>query len=735
MRDDGFMQPESPRRLAQRLHEGDFEPVVAVVDRVVAFLAEQGLERVLVLTARQGPDDLHLVLTGGLTEEARLLDLAGPLAKALDADVRVYPTRDRDVALQVDPHRPHSEDGTSRSPGESQLLVAVGAPASRHTLYANWRALGNVLVAGSTDGGVDTLLASLLAALISRRSPNELQVRLITDRRRIPQGLVGLPHQVGEIVDPTDRDAVSAELVAVRREVLTRVESAAARSSQAAPPELVLVVSELAALDIDPAFLETISLSGQEHGVRLLFGTTRALEIERRTLAHFNTRLVLRVETEDESVELVGWDEAAGLAGGGDMLLWLAGRATVRLRAFRNEPERLDQLGRLMQETYGARLGDDDPPKPRDDEGGDQQPLGDAPTEQEVLALLDDVALWQEETSVADQNATYSAPDSQAEPVKERSDSVATPIATLERLPRLVEEQAPPVAETITEEYSGGPLVRLNCFGPFTVTASGRPLSWECSVNGENSAFHKEWELLAFVAAHGSQGVPAEKVAAAVWPKSPPHSVLQNSLRPVASRLRTLLQHQVEGIEGNRVLSVKKGACRLNASLIWSDAHEFLYLTEATDIDRQAALERAVALFRGDLFVDSTWAWVHERPINETLTPHERFRQAYYDSASELADMYLAQGRPERAIPLYKRMLEFDPTLDEPFLKLVECRKRTGQRSELERDGRRVRERIREEMYDPEDPDDNRDDYDLDPEARVAWEQALTEMDGFDSAS
>jgi len=727
LRDDGFMQPESLRRLAQRLHEGDFEPVVAVADRVAAFLAEQGLARLLVLTARQGPEDLHLILSGGLTEEARILNLSDALATALDADVQVHPTRDRDVALSVRLHQAFGTGVSPQSAGRSPLLVAVGAPASRHALYANWKALGNVLVVGSTAGGVDTLLASLLAALISRRSPNELQVRLIADRCRLPQGRVDLPHQIADIVDPDDREAVAAQLEAVSREVAKRAESAASAGADEGPPELVLVVGELADLDIDPAILETISLSGPEHGVRLLAGTTRALEIGRRTLALFNTRLVLRVETEDESVELVGWDEAAGLAGGGDMLLWLAGRATVRLRAFRNEPERLDQLGGLMRETYGSVHEGCDPPITDDDQADDKDKMGGPEIEQGSVIPFNDGPTWKGEFVVVDPVPSPTSSHMDQSP-KEWLDVATTPVATLERPIQVNEGQSRLEVEAPTEEPASDLPIRISCFGPFTVTASGRPLSWECSINGENSAFHKEWELLAFVALHGSQGVSADRVAASVWPKSAPHSVLQHSLRPVASRLRTLLQHQAEGIEGNVVLSIKRGVCKLNAELIWSDAQEFLALTQTAGKDRQAALERAVALYRGDPLVDATWAWVYERPTNETLTPHDRFRQAFCGTAVELAELYLAHGRPGDAIPLYRRVLEFDPTLEEPFLKLVECRKRTGQRSELERDGLWVRERIRDWSYDPDDSEDSRDDYDLEPNSLAAWHSVLAQL-------
>ncbi len=247
-------------------------------------------------------------------------------------------------------------------------------------------------------------------------------------------------------------------------------------------------------------------------------------------------------------------------------------------------------------------------------------------------------------------------------------------------------------------------------------------------MNGENSAFHKEWELLAYLASHSPDGVPVEKIAAAMWARSDPEAVVKNTLPPVASRLRTLLRQQVEELGNSGVVRIKKGICRLDTARLHSDAHRFLTLLEFKGSDRQAALEGAVALYRGDLLADSAWDWVYERPVNDILSPHERFRNAFFEAAQELAEMYLSQGRMDDAAGLYRRILELDPTQEETFLKLIECRKRAGQRAELERDGLWVRERIRDYLYDPDDPEDSPEQYDLEPEVLAAWERALTDL-------
>ncbi len=725
LREDGFVQPESSRRLAQRLHEGEFEPAVTVAKRVAAFLAEHGLERVSVLTARQSPEDVHLILTGGLTEEARIFQLTDVLGEALDTDVQAYATRDRDVALRVRLPEPGRWNRSAQPSSSGPLLVALGAPTPRHTLYANWRALGNVLAAGSTAGGVDTLMASIIAALISRRSPKELQLRIVAEHRRLPGGLLGLPHQVGDVVDPGNREGMAEAVEAMHAELLTRMEVSCDARAGEEPPQLVLVVGELAGLEVDPAALNTITLSGPEHGVKLLAATTRVMEIGRKMLPLFNTRLVLRVETEDESVELVGWDEAAGLSGGGDMLLWLGGRATIRLRAFRSEPEQLAQLGQLMRETYGSAHedADRDPPRGAPSSGQGEESSLESPS--------DAVPLHDNGTQVVELDAMHpTSPESFVEPATHGQEEEAVeraPVAVMNEATVIHEQQRPPEPAQAEVDDAARPTIEITCFGTFTVSSGGRELSWECEVNGENSAFHKEWELLAYVASHEPRGVSTEKMAVAIWPKNDPRTVMESTLHSVTSRLRMLLRRQVEGLEGN-VIRIERGLCRLDVTRIRSDVHRFLALIQMSGPGRQAALEEAVSLYRADLLAASAWAWVHERPTNETLSPHERFRKVFFEATEELAETYLAQGHPRHAIPLYRRMLELDPFNEAAFLKLVECRKRTGQRAELKRDGLWVRERIRDFMYDPDDSDDNRDQYDLEPAMRAAWEQALSDM-------
>ncbi len=711
LRDDGFMQPESPRRLAQRLHNGEFEPAVSVTEGVIAFLAEHGLEDISVLTARQGPRDVQLTLSGGVAEEARVLELTDELGEALAVDVQAYATRDRDVALRIDLSDLIEEEAKGAKAHRS-LLVALGSPAPGHTLYANWRALGNVLVAGSVAGSVDVLLSSLVAALISRCRSDELQLFIVAELRRLPDGLIHLPHQVVELVEPANREGVAAMIEAVHAELLARMNTTIRERTGEELPELVLVVGELADLDVDPAMLETLGMSGPEHGVRVLAATTRVAEAGGK-LSYFGTRLALRVENEEESVALVGWDEAAGLSGGGDMLLRLGGRATLRLRAFRNEPEQLAQLGQLMRDTYGpSRRGSTfAPATAAGNRMGEEDP--------DDVSTGEPEAVHSPHSQVEEESPGWRAALDDPACLEGATDELATPE---ERRP-----QAEPSEARV--KAADGATVEIACFGAFRVSSRGKDLSMELETSGYNCALHKEWELLAFMATHNPEGISAEKVAAAVWRENNPDVVTENTLPPAASRLRALLRGQAEGLDG-RVIRVERGMCRLDTTRIKCDTHRFLTLIRATGPGRQAALEEAIRLYRGDLLADSNWRWVHDPPINEALSPHERFRTAFFRAAQELAEMYLAQGRPKDAIPVHKRMLELEPPHEGAFLGLIECRRRLGQHRELELDGKWVSEKIRDYEHDPDDPEDSRDDYDMTPEARAAWEEALGELVG-----
>src|SRR5207245_4704375 len=69
---------------------------------------------------------------------------------------------------------------------------------------------------------------------------------------------------------------------------------------------------------------------------------------------HFQTRMVLRMRDEEESVALLGVADAAFLGGGGRLLVRLDGREPVELYGYQVTAEHLERLVRVMRSAYPA---------------------------------------------------------------------------------------------------------------------------------------------------------------------------------------------------------------------------------------------------------------------------------------------------------------------------------------------------------------------------------------------
>jgi DNA-binding SARP family transcriptional activator len=399
----GFAAAEFDRGLAYRPGRGEpapdeAEPVVAGAGRVLACLSERGLRDVSVVTVCQERTprgfSLRLTLQAGPHDQARLLELAPSVGARLGRHGTARQTADLDVELQIDDIAPLyllPAAAPARANAPTPVLLPVGAQSPRHTLYASWGELGNVLVAGA-PGAAGTVLISLVIALAARCHPDRLRLWTIGRGGSLPDALLDLPHQ--EM--PADVTAVDAEcggrphpidVLRAAREAIRRRQRAGRASpdgatpqgldegrgdevdavvpeAEAEEPDIVLVIGELSDLlvakDSDPArdeildLLDEIGGSGSSHGVRLLAATRRPEALDDALLERFGTRFVLEQPDEAQSLRLLGRPDASGLAGGGELFLRVAGRLPVHARGFRVPPERLAQLARLARQAYGG---------------------------------------------------------------------------------------------------------------------------------------------------------------------------------------------------------------------------------------------------------------------------------------------------------------------------------------------------------------------------------------------
>jgi hypothetical protein len=307
------------------------DPVEAAAAEVLRFYDERGLNgRVGVVTARHGHSSTTLALVSQrLADRPRVVEQSAGLASRLGVDVRTQVSRDHDVLLRLAALR-RARFSSAAAPASAPCrLLRWGLLPDRRVLYVNWPAVGHVLVAGRTRGAISTVLTSLVASLVARARPEEVQLFTIARDQLLPKSLARLPHQGHGWVDPSDQVATGAALHDARAELLRRMERVERGGTVDTLPELVLIVPELDALAEHGSTLEMLGAYGPAHRVRLLAGSARSADLPDRLLAHFTSRAVLRLPDEAESTRLLGSAAAFYLLGGGLLLLMLPARAPI----------------------------------------------------------------------------------------------------------------------------------------------------------------------------------------------------------------------------------------------------------------------------------------------------------------------------------------------------------------------------------------------------------------------
>ncbi|MHB0929242.1 MAG: LysM peptidoglycan-binding domain-containing protein, partial [Candidatus Nanopelagicales bacterium] len=717
-----FAEAEFGRVLTHRLHGTEVEPVVLIAEQVLRFLDEQGVPEASVVTARQGRNATMLALSAGLLDQTRVLDLADELGARLGGTGQASFTPDHDVALQLSGLKLAGLIASpSHRPASPLRLLPMGVLPKGQTLYANWRELGHILVAGLPGGGTEVVLTSVVSALATRCRPEELRLWTVADRRLLPPQLLQLPHQCGALVDPADEAGVSRVLQQVRAELIRRMreserEGSFGRASQSVEPDLVLAIGELGNLKDDGTTLELIGVHGPTHGVRLLATTTSPADLALDVLAHFGTRLVLQTLDDDESIRLLGHPDAADL-GTGDLLLRIDGRVPVRALGFRVASDRLDELVRLMREAYGREsptlepmvaaaeeaeggahqaaegengavagqpaMSAEEPVAPSSELAAEAGKLG-ARQESGVAGELarpvqeasDEETALQSSVSVAgvavgeDQsNGHHGQPASESiAPTDDARARVASPTEEGEepsngRHGEIVAWDTVVVAEEITDAEAdtaeARSLVQIRCFGEFVVRSGER----EITPSSEEGASFKAWEVLAFLAANPDGIISKERLLTAVWPNVDAERA-GNRMRVAMVRLRALLARQVPGLPSETVRADRDGTCRLDTRIISSDVHQFVALCRTAPKlppeDAKSALQQARALYGGDLLPGRgtrLYEWVDERDENG-VSLRESYREEYYRATQRLARMFCREGRVDLAIPLYKSLLK-----------------------------------------------------------------------------
>jgi hypothetical protein len=332
--ENGFAEADPVEDLARRLARSS-DPAAAIASLLgqayAAVFDEQlqpeerreASEGVAVAATRHGRTSTTLVLAAPVAARPHLCNnmrAAAERAFGEQVDVDGLVGQDGDVLVRVtwDPRRPIAGHLLERvnagipSAWPAPCLVPALVLRDRQYMSINWHTVHNVLVAAPTGQGTEVPVSALVAALASRRTPEDLGLVVVARPHTLPGEIGVFPHGLLDVVDPASPEAVQQALESVKLEVDRRREAGSSNES-----DLVVVVRELG--DIEPDALQilaAIAAAGPHYGVRLLAASERPVAELLRIcpfIDHFRTRLVLQTASEEDSVGLLGYQRSYAL--------------------------------------------------------------------------------------------------------------------------------------------------------------------------------------------------------------------------------------------------------------------------------------------------------------------------------------------------------------------------------------------------------------------------------------
>lgn len=220
-------------------------------------------------------------------------------------------------------------------------LRALVGHAGDEPFYLDLKAQGpHALVGGTTGAGKSEFLQSWILGLAAAYSPERVTFLYVDYKGGSAfADCVQLPHSVGLVTDLTPH-LVDRALTSLRAELHYRERLLAAKGAKdletlvlsgdpAAPPSLVIVIDEFAALAKEvPEFVDgvvDIAQRGRSLGLHLIMATQRPAGVIKDNLrANTNLRIALRMADEADSSDILGVPAAAHVDPG------LPGRAMAR---------------------------------------------------------------------------------------------------------------------------------------------------------------------------------------------------------------------------------------------------------------------------------------------------------------------------------------------------------------------------------------------------------------------
>jgi len=170
-------------------------------------------------------------------------------------------------------------------------------------------------------------------------------------------------------------------------------------------------------------------------------------------------------------------------------------------------------------------------------------------------------------------------------------------------------------------------------------------------------------------------------------------------------RLRDELTAQIPGLSREVVQRARNGDCWLNPELVSVDVHEWLAIIEREPkIPLLTALNeyrRAHQLYRPSLLDGAGFDWLYSRE-GDGVDLAAGYRDNWRQYTLRLARRSAREGRPDLAVPLYRRLMDDRPRDEAIVRELYRCYGAAGDLRGLEREARTLARALREGYGDEE---------------------------------
>jgi len=331
----------------------------------------------------------------------RIVSLADDLALALRAlSVRIIAPLPGKSVVGIEVANPEREtvyirdvlEAESFRTSRSMLSLALGKDIFGNTTQADLAKMPHLLVAGATGTGKSVFLNALLCSILSRATPDDLQLLLVDPKLLELSVYEGIPHLIADVVTNPKRAAaalggvvhkmeqryqvmaalgvrsidqynarVDRELAAGNKTFRLKVKPGEEQGLEVEYrrfPYIVVVIDELADLMVVSAreveeSLQRLAQMARAAGIHLVLATQRpSVDVLTGVIkANFPARISFQVSSRTDSRTILDQNGAEQLLGQGDMLFLPPG--TSKLQRIHGAYVSEDEVGRLAAYLRG----------------------------------------------------------------------------------------------------------------------------------------------------------------------------------------------------------------------------------------------------------------------------------------------------------------------------------------------------------------------------------------------